>query len=214
MIKNLVAVTAVSASLMAGSAFAATNFTASFTSDNIVNSFSYAVNGVSNAVSLSGIANLNDWTKSSALNLSIASGSAYDFVWSVSNEGSSASAGNPAGFLAQFNLGGTDYFSSNAPMWTVSKDGGNTWTAASLVSENSAYNGGDNIWKRAIGGPIAGISTSAQWIWDGVNNVASTPKDILVKATVVSAVPEASMLAMMGLGLLAMFGFARSRKQA
>ncbi|MCI4410055.1 MAG: PEP-CTERM sorting domain-containing protein [Thiotrichales bacterium] len=213
MIKNLVAVTAVSASLMGGSAFAATNFTTSFTSDNFVNSFSYAVNGVSNAVSLSGIANLNNWTKSSALNLSIASGSAYDFVWSVSNQGK-ASASNPAGFLAQFNLGGTDYFSSNAPMWTVSKNGGKTWTAATLANVVSPFNGGSNIWTNANGGPIAGISTSAQWIWDGVNNVASTPKDILVKATVVSAVPEASMLAMMGLGLLAMFGFARSRKQA
>lgn len=184
---------------------------ATFTSDNEVTAFSYTVDGVLTSVDLTSVANLDDWTRSSSLSIAVASGASYEFIWDIENYGN-LSSGNPVAFLADVSFDGVSYL-SNSTDWEVKSAGtGNAWESAVLNFGNgtSANNQGNNIWG---GNAPSDISSSAQWLWDGLasgnNDTMSFRLSVNALDTVDASAP--TMFAIFGAGML-FLGFSRKQK--
>jgi hypothetical protein len=141
----------------------------------------------------SGPAAGNDWQTPVTLSATLAPNETY-FIeiigtnWNTTTgypqygPGTSPSGNNPNALLGSFSLVGGGYvFSSNlsttlltntATFSGVGASNNTSWTDP-IGSPTQSYgtNGGNNIWTSAHGGPIAGISTSAQWIWSDPDNM-------------------------------------------
>ena len=150
--------------------------------------------------------NASNWTAMDTLTLDLSAGTYY-FAWEVTNLGS-PSNGNPAGLLAEILWqGNANYSSSGWEIYNI-----NTGDLLENAVEYGA-NGGANIWTNVLGGPVAGISTDANWIYTSNNfSTADSSAWIRTSITVASAVPEPSIIALFGIGLLGLRVIGRKRK--
>lgn len=149
----------------------------------------------------------NDWTSADTASIDLAPGQ-YWFTFVVENVGG-VSNGNPGAFLAE--IGGAVWGNTlTSSAWQVDVDrptqfpSNATWESATEYGAN-----GTAIWGNVLGGPIAGISTDAQWIWDFTN--VEGAERITVRGLV--NVPEPGTLALLGLGLMGM-GMSRRKAKA
>lgn len=179
--------------------------TINMTADNIVNNgglcFDATCTGGSNWSTLGGVANADDWQQSGTVVLDLDAGTHW-FAWNVTNLGD-AGSGNPAALLAEILWdGGANYSSSAWEHFNVS-------TGATIAGATEyGSNGGANIWTTTNGGPVAGISTSANWIYTA-NNFANADPEAWFR-TSITVVPEPSTLTLLGASLL---GFALFRRR-
>lgn len=150
--------------------------------------------------------NDGNWKIKDSLTLDLNAGTYY-FAWKVNNSGS-PSNGNPAGLLAEILWQGNANYSSDS--WEIyDLSTGNFFENAVEYGAN----GGANIWTNVLGGAVAGISTDANWIYTS-NNFSSADSSAWIRTsiTVASAVPEPSIVALFGIGLLGLRVIGRKRK--
>lgn len=129
------------------------------------------------------------------------------FAWQVVNFGSASSA-NPAGLLAEILWDDQANVSSSA--WEVFD-----FATGALLANATEYgsNGGANIWTSAHGGPVAGISTDANWIYSA-NNFANADSSVWIRTSIsIQTVPEPGVLGLWVLGVLTI-GLALRRRRA
>ena len=133
------------------------------------------------------------------------------------------SPSNPDAFLGQLSITGGGYtfaangttsLNTNATLgqWLGIDVGNNTsWTLPTNPVQSFGNNGGNNIWGNALGGPVPGISTSADWIWSLPDNggYADLSTEIISSNT---PLPAALPLFASGLGALGLLGWRRKRK--
>ena len=149
------------------------------------------------------LANVGNWKQSDSLVLDLGAGTHY-FAWNVTNNGTATSS-NPAALLAEILWGGNaNYSSSN---WDVITTGG------SFLANATEYglNGGANIWtSNNSGGPVAGISTNANWIYSAGNGVDAAGSAYIRTSISIASVPEPGVLGLFGVGLI---GLAMTRRK-
>ncbi|MBW1998671.1 MAG: PEP-CTERM sorting domain-containing protein [Deltaproteobacteria bacterium] len=184
--------------------------TVTYTADNIVNA--WYQDGAA-PVTLGLGLNASNWKIADSATLDLDYNTHYQLIWQVSNSGD-PSLGNPAGFLAQIDLGGSQILSSSSFMYDA--DGGDTNNFEDLSwdwSSTTEYgnNGGSNIWTSVNGGPVMGIDTDAQWIWASTNfdKMVSDHQNIFIKAEFTTPVAEPATLLLLGAGLVGVAGLRR-----
>jgi len=188
----------------AAGAWASYDVTMYSTADNIVDTITVEQSGASNTTTV----NYNNWQHAYPLDLNTVLNTFdptknFAITWKCENVGD-YNSGNPAALLAQINLGATTLYSgvnTANVLWQVSTDGKN-WATATPYGNN----GGGNIWGNNLNGPVAGISGSAQWIWDDKNFAAGKDQTLLVR---VEAVPIPGAFWLLGSGLAGMIGIRR-----
>ncbi len=185
--------------------------TLTFTADNIVTTGGLCINMNCQAgdpwSSLGAVPNLNNWTVADSVTVDLGAGTHW-FVWYVDNVGQ-GSATNPAGLLAEIVWGGGTNASSSAWEVTTNVNNPGSWVAATSYGNN----GGNNIWTNNLGGPVAGISGDAEWLWTRRNFSREMNQFAAIRTsvTIVTAVSEPGTLALLGLSLLAI-GYAGRRR--
>lgn len=138
--------------------------------------------------------NSDNWRQADSFVLDLGPG-IHSFAWRVENLGSPSSA-NPAGLLAEILWGGQVHASSSA--WEVYDI-----VTGALIASATEYgaNGGANVWTTANGGPIAGISTAANWIYSA-NNFANADASVWIRTSIsIQSVPEPGIFGLSLLGL-------------
>jgi len=89
----------------------------------------------------------------------------------------------------------------------VSIDSGGTWASATQWASND---GSSNIWTDNNGGPIAGISGAANWLWSD-DNFGSTTPAFAVFRTSITVLPELGTLGPLAFGLAGVAWLRRRR---
>jgi len=207
-------ISAASAALLAlgfAAAAHAIPVTVNMTADNVISSgglcdTATCQNGTAWA-SLGTVPNAGDWRQADSVVLDLGAGT-HSFAWQVTNTGS-PSTGNPAGLLAEILWQGNASYSSSA--WEVYDVLSGNFIA---LATGYGANGGANVWTGANGGsPIAGISTSATWIYTA-NNFAEADASAWIRTTItIRAVPEPGVLPLLGAALLTLGLLARRRRR-
>lgn len=150
--------------------------------------------------------NEGTWQRADSYSFDLGAGTHY-FAWFGLNVGAGGPR-NPAGFLAEITWAGNS--SSSGSSWDAAASfadvlaGTATWVPATEYGAN----GGANIWTSVNGGPIAGISGNAQWIWSANNFSAAMDREVVIRASIVVSEPGA--LALLGIALIGL-GLSRLR---
>lgn len=154
-------------------------------------------------------ANAGNWRFADSYTVDLGVGTHY-FAWFGLNVGAGSST-NPAGFLAEISWSGV--LSSSSRAWHVASSFDDVLAGTAIWESATEYgaNGGANIWTNVKGGPIAGISSAAQWIWSENNFDVDMDREIVVRTSITIAEP--TTLALFGIGLV-MIGLARRRKES
>jgi hypothetical protein len=209
--------------VVAAPTYASINVNVTYTADNIVAAF-YKDGSSPQVVPLG--PNANDWQKADTTTISL-DPDEYDLIFRVKNLTTPApSSSNPVGFLAQ--IVGTSGAVYTSGSWQYAVAVGTAVPDFTTLSWQNAttwgYNGGANIWTSVHGGPIAGISTAAQWIWSKNDFNPLEDNDLWLKCTFVlgptgqvSPIPEPTSLLIwsaVGLGGAAMVTLRRRRAKA
>ena len=132
---------------------------------------------------------------------------------------------NPNAFLGSFNIVGSGYvfanstttMSTNPTDWSGIPVTSATWVLPTGPTQSFGLNGGSNIWASVLGGPVLGISTSADWIWSLPDNAqyADLSAEIFnTSESRAAPLPAALPLFATGLGLMGLLGWRRKRKGA
>ena len=225
----------------AGLAQATVDLQVTFTGDNVVAAF-WRDGGTPSQIF--GYANrkMTEWWVPETRTVSgLDYGHTYEIFFRVWNDGPYGSDGNPAAFLAEIKSGATGQVltsgipSPSVDRWQFALDPSHDpitypdeapptsgWQDATewAYQGTSSLNGGNNIWRSAPGGPIAGISTSAHWIWGDKNGTQLGPPEtpdpenwLWLKATITTPVPEpASLIVWSVLGIGGAVGAMRRRR--
>ncbi len=162
------------------------------------------------------------------IDLAPAPGQSYQIIWQVVNDDAPLyrppSAINPGGFLAQI--------TTPSPLFEGNWLSSSAWQVASVPNLNQpgdfnslswvtatqygANNNSGTIWDQVNGGPVAGISGSAQWIWTAANfgdvGAPGLTDSVFIKTTMtdsLNSVPEPSTLLFFGSGLIGLVGLQR-----
>jgi hypothetical protein len=193
--------------LMGAGSAQALPVTINYTADNLVLDFGVCLNlGCSPLVDAGDWSillpkgpNAGNWTNADSITFDLGPGT-YDIGFVARNSGT-PNGGNPAGLLAEILWDGNENLSSSN--WDVTTNGVN-YVAATEWAQN-----GSGIW----GGNLLGeISSNAKWLWTANNFNGLTDAVAGFRTTItVGNVPEPSIIALFGLGLLGL-GFARRRK--
>lgn len=174
--------------------------TISYTGDNIVGA--WFQDGAAAVPQVVG-PNAGNWqvADSAVLNLPLDS---YQVIFRVENVGP-VGEGNPAALLAEISGTGVSGSLLSSTSWDWALAGGDdpadfndlTWLAATSYGTN----GGNNIWTNVNGGPIAGISNNAEWIWNSVNFSSTMDSELYLRGNF-TVVPEPGTLGLLGLALV------------
>ncbi len=182
----------------------------SMTADNTVSggvcADSSCTSIVSNWSDFGTMSNSTNWKSSDSVTFNLAPGT-YSFAWLVENAGRNSS-GNPAALLAEYSVDGSVVSSSSD--WELFDNTTGAFIAS--ATEYGANGQSGVIWTNANGGPIAGISASANWIYSA-NNFADADRSVWLRTTVdvpSTNVSAPSMLALFALGAF----FVASRRKA
>jgi hypothetical protein len=153
---------------------AAINVNVTYTGDNIIGAF-YQDGSSPISIIPPVINNWNNWQVADTATLSLPLYDTFQLIFEVQNDNINYpnGNGNPAAFLAQISGVGVHGQLLTSVQWEYAIDTGTvpgdfdslSWIAATSYGNN----GGSNIWTSVHGGPITGISTSAQWIWAEYN---------------------------------------------
>jgi hypothetical protein len=208
-------------------AHAATSLTGLVTSDNRFTAYISTNDSVLGAE----IGSANNWWVPGALNATLDAGVTY-FVHIVADNyygPSDMAGGNPAAILGELNLSGSGHKFANGGTtlltgvanWRALVAGpaahgpgstnqlNNPWVAPTAAPTFVSNNAGPNIWTQNNGGnPIAGISSSADWIWQSPDTTGQ-----VFFSTTITAVPEAGTWALMIVGFAGMGAALRARRQ-
>ena len=197
--KNLLRTMAVITGAFAFGSASAIPVTLNFTADNEVRS-----GGLCDDMSclvgtswgnLGTLSNANNWTRSDSISLDLAPGT-YWFTWHVINYGT-GSTRNPVGLLAEILTPDAANYSSEGWEYSVNRAPG-SWAATTSYLANGAA----NIWTQVNNGPVAGISSNAQWIWSNNNFNAQQDNSLWIRTSITVSVPEPATIGLLGLTLL------------
>ncbi|HZZ67493.1 MAG TPA: PEPxxWA-CTERM sorting domain-containing protein [Phenylobacterium sp.] len=201
---------AAAAALLFGSSAQAAMLSGAITADNAYNAYISTSDSTLGTLVASG----DTWQTAQTFTTDLTAGQTYYLHVVANNLGGPGdmAGGNPDALLGSFSLSGSGFTFANgtqtlttdATDWRASSNGveqdlGGTpaWTAPTGVPVSFGVNGGANIWGNALGGPVSGVSTSAQWIWS-----ASDPSGEAFFSTTLTAggVPEPAAWALLIVG--------------
>jgi len=187
-----------------------TDFTITYTADNQIDTLSVQQGATTTGLTLG--PNVANWQAADSVKVTLESSQKFDIVWQCENWvppkwNTYNNPDNPAGLLAQVTYGANTLLSgvnTANVTWQIYDTGKSQWVSASTWGNN----GGSNIWTSVNGGPVGGIGTGAQWLWDKDNTTPQSATTLLIRADY-SPVPIPGAFWLLGSGLAGMIGVRR-----
>jgi hypothetical protein len=205
----------------AASAHATATLTGNLTADNQFDAYISTSNSTLGTLVASG----TNWQQSYSFSTTLTAGTTYYLHVVAWNDPliTPATGGNPDAFIGSFSLTGSGFtfadggasLDTDTTDWqadVVSSPAypmtSGSWVAPGDAPTSFATNG-NGIWGTVNGGPVAGISSNADFIWG--DQIADTGESFFSTKITASAVPEPAGWALMLVGLGGIGGFLRRR---